>query len=259
MKKLLYALGVSLLLIFSIQTAHASTFPSGCTATSAFSSTTGHPCSETLPDCNVGDLFSAVTGRPCTQHAYLPGCTSTIGYSVTTGSKCDGSTPLQQISQQLNQIIQNTSPATPTSTVTTASDPLQINASISEILPDKLLSLPTDNPEIWGSRLMGGIKLKYNNKSVYGQSATVSINGALYETITITSNKTLTGDIATFVSATGVTSTSGIVVSPTGNEADIAISTASTVTPDYPVQVGTNTITVAADGQTYTNTFPLIY
>jgi|GEM_PF-3407584 len=127
--KNIFALGVVLLLIFSIQTAHASTYPDGCTATTAYSSTTGHPCTETLPDCNPGDLYSAATGRPCTQQTYLPGCTSTIGYSSTTGTKCDGSTnpnvtrvtpdtllqqQLNQVTQELSQIAQNTAPATPT-------------------------------------------------------------------------------------------------------------------------------------------------
>jgi hypothetical protein len=88
MKKL-YALGVVLLLLFSIQTVHASTLPSGCTATSAFSSTTGHPCA-TSHECAAGALYSALTGKPCgSTVTLLVGCISTTGYSSVTGQRCD--------------------------------------------------------------------------------------------------------------------------------------------------------------------------
>ena len=101
--KTLYALGVVLLLIFSIQTAHASAYPDGCTATTKYSSTTGHLCS--IPTtCAPGDLFSSQTGQPCNSAVYLPGCTSTLGYSITTGSKCDGS-------NTVTQVLQNASPS----------------------------------------------------------------------------------------------------------------------------------------------------
>lgn len=46
-------------------------YPSGCTSSSGYSTTTGMPCS--------GGSSS------------VPGCTSTSGYSPTTGEKCDGS------------------------------------------------------------------------------------------------------------------------------------------------------------------------
>lgn len=92
MKKLAL-LGVFLLVVLSIHTSYADTLPDGCTATTKYSSTTGHPC--TLPDCAPGDLFSGLTGKPCS--VFLPGCYSTQGFSVTTGHKCDGSSPAQTI------------------------------------------------------------------------------------------------------------------------------------------------------------------
>lgn len=118
MKKL-YALGVILLLIFSIQTVHADSYPDGCTATTKYSSTTGHPCATTHQDCAPGDLYSSQTGKPCTSSTYLPGCTSTIGYSVTTGQKCDGSS-----TQNSTVVIPTVTPVittTPTQTTTSTS------------------------------------------------------------------------------------------------------------------------------------------
>ena len=51
------------------------TYPEGCTATTAYSATTGLPC----------------TGTPTTPTTTYPaGCTSAVGYSPTTGVKCDG-------------------------------------------------------------------------------------------------------------------------------------------------------------------------
>jgi hypothetical protein len=211
--KTLYLLGIALFLIFSIQTAHASTFPSGCTATSAFSSTTGHPCTEAVKDCDVGDLYSAVTGRPCTQQKYLPGCTSTIGYSVTTGSKCDGAMPLQQISQQLNQIIQNTSPATATPDIIapTPLDPLQIT------VPTTTLS---------GNHFIFPIDLKYSTKNVDSVVVSVTINGTVANTFM------LNRQIANIISY------------PSATEAVIHY--------DTYLQPGSNTISINADGMTQT-------
>jgi hypothetical protein len=112
--KYLYSIGVVLLLLFSIHTAHAS----NCAVGDAFSSTTGLPC--TVRDCAPGDLFSAQTGKPCTASVYLPGCFSTVGYSVTTGTKCDGSVPLQTvIPVTITPITTNPPvPMTPTDTQT---------------------------------------------------------------------------------------------------------------------------------------------
>lgn len=114
------SLSILLFLVFALcitpALAHASDYPDGCTATTAYSSTTGHPC--TTPDCAPGDLFSGVTGQPCTSGiTYLPGCYSTIGYSVTTGSKCDGSTVGVQTVGQSTTINQNIN-SEGTSTVT---------------------------------------------------------------------------------------------------------------------------------------------
>jgi hypothetical protein len=50
----------------------STSYPSGCTSTSGFSTTTGLSCSST--------------------GSYPAGCTSTSGYSSTTGAKCDSST-----------------------------------------------------------------------------------------------------------------------------------------------------------------------
>lgn len=102
MKK--YILGAFLLLaLFVHPTVHADTaYPDGCTATTAYSSTTGHPC--TLPDCAPGDAYSALTGLPCGETQYLPGCYSTDGFSVTTGTKCDGSVPAQTITNDISSI-----------------------------------------------------------------------------------------------------------------------------------------------------------
>jgi hypothetical protein len=116
MKKLAF-IGVFILLSLSLQTAHASNYPDGCTATTAYSATTGHPC--TLPDCNPGDLFSAVDGHKCTAAVYLPGCFSTVGYSTTTGTRCDGSTPVQS-----NPIITNPTNTMPDTTQPTTPDPV---------------------------------------------------------------------------------------------------------------------------------------
>jgi hypothetical protein len=68
----------------------------GCTLTSAFSPTTGQPCSSTT--------------QPTTPN--LPaGCTSTYGFSITTGQACNGiATTVQQIQQTVQQIAQNTTP-----------------------------------------------------------------------------------------------------------------------------------------------------
>lgn len=91
MKKL-YIIGVLLLLIFSVHQVHADAYPDGCTATTTYSSTTGHLC--TLPKtCAVGDIYNSQTGQPCNQN-YLPGCSVGTLYSVLTGQKCDGSTPV---------------------------------------------------------------------------------------------------------------------------------------------------------------------
>lgn len=91
MKKITY-IALFLVLVLSIQHAHAATYPDGCTATTAYSSTTGIPC--TVQTCAPGDLFNSQTGQPCGN--YLPGCNATSLYSVTTGRKCDGSMPVQQ-------------------------------------------------------------------------------------------------------------------------------------------------------------------
>lgn len=101
MKKLAF-LGVLLLVILSLQTAHAST---ECAPGDNFSAVTGLPCT-TQKECAPGDLYNSKTGLPCST-TFLPGCTSTIGYSVTTGSKCDGSTPLQALTQSINKLMAN--------------------------------------------------------------------------------------------------------------------------------------------------------
>jgi hypothetical protein len=104
MKKL-YFIGVVLLLIFSIQTVHADTYPNGCTATTKYSVTTGQLCTAPVSSCAPGDLYSAQTGQPCSSSpTYLPGCTSTIGYSITTGNKCDGSAP---VATNATQVVPN--------------------------------------------------------------------------------------------------------------------------------------------------------
>lgn len=125
------SLSILLFLVFALcitpALAHASDYPDGCTATTAYSSTTGHPC--TTPDCAPGDLFSGLTGLPCSSGiVYLPGCYSTIGYSVTTGTKCDGSAVgVQTISQAQNTNISSTQSDTQTTSVA----PLEVVPPIS--------------------------------------------------------------------------------------------------------------------------------
>jgi hypothetical protein len=102
MKK--YILGATLLLaLFIHPVAHADTYPDGCTATTAYSVTTGHPC--TLPDCAPGDAYSALTGHPCSGTVNLPGCYSAEGFSVTTGTKCDGSIPAPSITNNVTPVV----------------------------------------------------------------------------------------------------------------------------------------------------------
>lgn len=122
MKKLLPLFFLLLGLATAPAFAHAADYPDGCTATTAYSATTGHPC--TLPDCAPGDLFSGVTGKPCGGTGFLPGCWSLIGYSVTTGTKCD--TPAQSVAPTVAPV--NTGTAT---VVQPASDVVKGHLSIS--------------------------------------------------------------------------------------------------------------------------------
>lgn len=107
-----YLIGVALLLILSVHTASASSYPDGCTATTKYSSTTGHLCSVPAT-CQPGDLYDSQTGQPCSQNAYLPGCNSLVGYSVTTGVRCDGA---------LQQVVDSSTPAISTGSISVTSD-----------------------------------------------------------------------------------------------------------------------------------------
>lgn len=64
MKKFII-LGLSLA-FFLFTGAHATTYQSGCTATTKYSATTGNLCTLQTNDCAPGDLFSAMTGKSCT-------------------------------------------------------------------------------------------------------------------------------------------------------------------------------------------------
>jgi hypothetical protein len=96
----------------------------GCTATSAYSSTTGILCSmtATLPaGCTSSLGFSPTTGASCATGvgSTLPaGCISISGFSITTGQACNNIiTSIQQIQQNTQQIAQNTTPPAPTAPI----------------------------------------------------------------------------------------------------------------------------------------------
>ncbi len=69
-----------------------SSYPSGCTSASGYSSTTGMSCAggSTYPaGCASGSGFSSTTGAPCSGGGSLPaGCATAAGFSSTTGLPC---------------------------------------------------------------------------------------------------------------------------------------------------------------------------
>lgn len=143
-----HILGAVLLLALLVHpAAHAdSTYPDGCTATTAYSSTTGHPC--TLPDCNPGDAYSALTGLPCSGAPYLPGCYSAEGFSVTTGAKCDGSSPAQTITSSVvspAETPRQNQSAMPTEENSQMSDMTALDAARSSA-QELISSLPSSHP-----------------------------------------------------------------------------------------------------------------
>ncbi|MES2930666.1 MAG: hypothetical protein V4665_02700 [Patescibacteria group bacterium] len=77
-------------------TAPANPLPPGCTSSMGYSVTTGQPCSggnSGLPaGCTSSVGYSPITGVPCGTPSVplLPGCSSTQGYSTTTGQPCSG-------------------------------------------------------------------------------------------------------------------------------------------------------------------------
>lgn len=154
--KYLYSIGVVLLLLISIQTAHADGLPSGCLAGYNFSPTTGLPC--TTQPCQAGDLFNSDTGQPC--GTTLPaGCNSVIGYSPTTGNKCDGTGIANNLGSATAIVPQD---------IDTTNDPLQISFG---------------STYLSGNNFMFPIDLKYSTTSIDSLVVTVSINGNVDQTI----------------------------------------------------------------------------
>ena len=157
----------------------------GCTATSAYSSTTGQPCnSTTQPTPN------------------LPaGCISASGYSITTGQACNGiATAVQQIQQTVQQIAQNTTPTTTPNTSTQTS-----------------LSFSQSNPTLIGQITIGisggsGSYTVLNNSSQNNGVVATSISGSNI-TLTTSSN---TGSASITVCSTNMTSC-GIINVTIGN------------------------------------------
>ena len=95
MKKII---GISLVVAFalgifsiSVDLVDASVvdYGDGCTATSAYSVTTGKQCNvDSTVGCKAGYLFSPITGAPCSAPTLPPGCLPGYIFSYLSGARC---------------------------------------------------------------------------------------------------------------------------------------------------------------------------
>lgn len=239
MKKLAF-IGIFMLLVLSVPRAHADNLPNGCAAGDNFSSVTGQPCTSQT-DCQPGDLFSSETGLPCSSN-YLPGCLSTKGFSITTGNKCDGSSPLQQLTQSINALVQRTMTAG--------------TAAVAPLQPSEVPVMPTITKQLIPNNRAQVFSIKTNVPTTatieyVDETALIAAQGPLFTG----------GSSATYVG--GRNGMDGLLIPYIANPANVSTYTDTALTTDHEISYAslslvpndlydTNVTVTDANGNSYT-------
>jgi len=210
------------------------TYPAGCTSTSAYSSTTGQACTGTVTT------------------SYPAGCTSTMGYSATTGASCNGTVTTTNPSGPLSVSLASDSPVSGTIVAGQATaDLLHFALSGSGTLSSITLQRNgvSDQSTLSNVYLYNGVTrltdgYSFNNSGVLTMSGlNIPVSGSMVLSVradvwlSTTSYDISVGLISYTVSGGTATTVSNI------NGSDMHVATGASLAT---ASIGTNTIAVAS-------------